>query len=238
MKKPNSIENLEKIYFDKDTCIWKTKLNLKNLKIQLLEECHKIISLNKDIITHDGFAYFVKFLDDIPSPNPKENWFRSKTKKIKKIRNLDIVTQFGIDKCNEICKSENKNWNIINLDAWINVIRAKNPVQDEFKSDELKNICKYHNHADINKKRESFVPQYTYVYYIQMPDIMNEDDGVLYFKGNDEKEYSIRPEEDDLIIMPGNMAHTPKNAPNSTIDRIVFAGNVSFEMVKTEKSLF
>ena len=35
----------------------------------------------------------------------------------------------------------------------------------------------------------SFFPHYTYVYYIQMPDVMNADDGVLYFLGENKKEY-------------------------------------------------
>ena len=66
---------------------------------------------------------------------------------------------------------------------------------------------------------------------------MNGEDGVLYFKGSNGNEYWIRPEEDDLIIMDADMPHSPNNAPDSTIDRIVLAGNVGFEMIKKEKSL-
>jgi cupin superfamily acireductone dioxygenase involved in methionine salvage len=70
-----------------------------------------------------------------------------------------------------------------------------------------------------------------------MPDVMNDDDGVLYFKGKNEKEYWIRPEEDDLIIMEADMPHAPQAALNSTIDRIVMAGNVGFSFIKKQKSL-
>jgi hypothetical protein len=227
---------MKKIYFDKDTYIWKTKLNLKNLKIELLKECYKHISLNKDIGKNDAFAYFVKFLDDTPALKVSK-WLSGKTEKIEKIKNLDIIVQFGIDKCNELYKSENKKWNIINLQTWINVIRFENPVQECFQSGELENVV-YHTHSVMNEKLKDFIPQYTYVYYIQMPDVMNGDDGVLYFKSENGKEYWIRPEEDDLIILPGNMPHAPMGAPNSTIDRVVLAGNVGFEMIKTEKSLF
>jgi cupin superfamily acireductone dioxygenase involved in methionine salvage len=227
---------MEKIYFDKDTYIWKTKLNLKNLKIELLKECHKHISLNKHIAKNDAFSYFVKFLDNIPSPKPTK-WLCSKTEKIEKINNMDIVVQFLIDKCNQIYKSENKNWNVINFQSWINVIRSENPVQECFQPDQLKNIV-YHTHSDMNENIKDFIPNYTYVYYIQMPDIMNGNDGVLYLKSKNGKDYWIRPEEDELIIMPANMPHSPTNAPNSTLDRIVLAGNIGFEMVKTKKSLF
>jgi hypothetical protein len=70
-----------------------------------------------------------------------------------------------------------------------------------------------------------------------MPDIMNGDDGVLYFKNKKGVEYWVKPEEDELIIMMGDMPHLPNNAPNSTIDRIVLAGNVGLEFVKKTSSL-
>ena len=57
------------------------------------------------------------------------------------------------------------------------------------------------------------------------------------FRGDNKKEYWIRPEEDDIIVMEGWMPHAPNNAPKSTIDRVVLAGNVGFELIKKEKSL-
>jgi hypothetical protein len=37
--------------------------------------------------------------------------------------------------------------------------------------------------------------------------------------------------------MEGNIPHSPNNAPQSTIDRIVLAGNVGFDSIKKEKTL-
>ena len=51
------------------------------------------------------------------------------------------------------------------------------------------------------------------------------------------KEHFVLPEEGDLIIMHGDLPHAPNHALKSTKDRIVFAGNVGFEMIKKEKSL-
>ena len=44
-------------------------------------------------------------------------------------------------------------------------------------------------------------------------------------------------EEDDLIIMNGDIPHAPNKADDSTKDRIVFAGNVGFNYIKNQKSL-
>jgi proteasome assembly chaperone (PAC2) family protein len=70
-----------------------------------------------------------------------------------------------------------------------------------------------------------------------MPDVMEGDDGILYFKSKNDITYWVKPEEDDLIIMLGDMPHVPNNAPNSTIDRIVLAGNVGFELIKNFKTI-
>jgi len=214
---------MEKIYFDDTTFIWKGKLNLSSHRDMILTEANTLIESLKEIVHTDGFGYKKEWNNNIDFNGS----FIVENK-------LDEVCQYGIDKCKEIYKSQfNKEFNKVNTDAWVNVVRSKEPVQENFHN----NKQKYHTHTEINKKTKSFVPDYTYVYYIQMPDTMEGEDGVLYFKGKDATEYWIRPEEDDIIVMEGWMPHAPNNAPNSTIDRVVLAGNVGFDFIKKEKSL-
>jgi hypothetical protein len=216
---------MEKLYFDDTTFIWKTKLNKVSDKSSFLKESYLIIESQPEVKT-DGFGY-------------KKEWNNNLNfiGEINIETNLDKVIQEGINLCKELYEEKNIPYNKINTDAWVNVVRSQNPVQLQFKHNELKGVDKFHVHTDINKEMKSFPPNYTYVYYIQMPDVMNGEDGVLYFRGKNKKEYWIRPEEDDLIIMEADMPHSPNNAPNSTIDRIVLAGNVGFEFIKKEKSL-
>jgi hypothetical protein len=211
---------MEKIYFDDTTYIWKTKLNLINDKSLFLEEAYQVINSQPNVKS-DGFAYKKEWNENLDFIGE----FKIETK-------LDEVVQIGINKCKEIYNEKNINYNKINTDAWVNVVRSKNPIQDNFH-----NGKKYHIHTDINKGNKQFIPHYTYVYYIQMPDTMKDNDGVLYFLGKNDIEYWIKPEEDDLIIMEANVPHSPNNAPNSTLDRIVMAGNVGFDFIKKEKSL-
>jgi cupin superfamily acireductone dioxygenase involved in methionine salvage len=211
---------MEKIYFDDSTFIWKTKLNLTEYKSFFLKEAYDIIKSMPDIKT-DGYGVKKEWNNDL-------NFIGEIDIKTK----LDEIVNFGITHCKSLFLERGLSYNKINMDAWVNVVRSKEPVQENFHNEKQK----YHIHTDINKKMMSFIPNYTYVYYIQMPDVMNNEDGVLYFKGENNREYWIRPEEDDLIIMPGDMPHAPNNAPNSTIDRIVMAGNVGFDYIKKEKS--
>lgn len=218
---------MEKLYFDEATFIWKGKGNLSEFKNDIIEESMVVINSQKDIAKFDGYGYKDEWKNNLDFIGN----FEIKNK-------LDLVCQLGINLCKEIWNTEiKKDFNKVNTDAWVNMVRSKEPVQIQFKHEELKGVDKFHTHTDINKQNNQFYPNYTYVYYIQMPDIMEGEDGVLYFRGENGKEYWIRPEEDDIIIMPGWMPHAPNNAPKATIDRIVMAGNVGFEFIKKEKSL-
>jgi len=216
---------MEKIYFDETTYIWKTKLGRVSDRAILLEEAEKVIkSVPKN--TTDGFGY-------IKIRNHDLNF----TGSINIQNYLDSIIQKGIDECKKLWEETNTKYNKVNTDAWVNVVRSVDPIQLQFKHDVITGVDKFHTHTDINRNHDDFYPHYTYVYYIQMPDVMNGEDGVLYFRGKNKKEYWVKPEEDDLIIMEADMPHAPNNAPNSTIDRIVIAGNVGFDYIKKEKSL-
>lgn len=212
---------MEKIYFDVDTYIWKCKVNKLKDKQSLLNEADVYINAKTDSKT-DAYNYKSFGIFDL---NFNGNMvIESK---------LDEIMQYGIDACKEIYVENNLEYNKINTDSWINVVRSNNPLQPNFYNEDNK----YHIHTEISKNTDAFVPKYTYVYYIQMPDVMDGEDGVLYFKSKNGIEYWIRPEEDDMIIMDADVPHSPNNATKSSIDRIVLAGNVGFELIKNKKSI-
>jgi hypothetical protein len=206
---------MEKIYFDDTTFIWKKKLNLIEYKSLLLKEANDIIN-SEHMNKNDGFG-IINWVDSINS-----------LEELTENNKVTEVSSIAVNECKKIYEDSNIPFNKINIETWINRVRSKNPVQKEYWGD----VDKYHTHTDISKKLRVFYPNFTFVYYIQMPDIMNDDDGVLYFKSKKGKEYWVKPEEDELIIMQGDMPHSPNNAPNSTIDRIVLAGNIGFEFLK------
>ena len=224
---------IEKIKFDDKTYIWKTKLNLDVYKNEFLKKSKKIIDSKPDVPT-DGYPYFLRFKNQIDS---FEKW-RCGEGRVFISNSMDNVAQLGIDVCSNLYLENMKEWNRVNLEIWINRVQSKKPVQTGFFSENRDE--RFHTHTDICDRRKMFYPHFTWIYYIQMPDIIrdNTDDAVLYFKNEDGIEYSILPKEDELIILPGYMPHLPMNAPESTIDRIVLAGNVGFEMIKTSKTLF
>jgi len=48
---------------------------------------------------------------------------------------------------------------------------------------------------------------------------------------------SYLPTVGDLVILDGNAYHSVFEAPNSTVNRVVIAGNVAIENSKTKRSL-
>lgn len=204
---------MKKICFDDDTYIWKTKLNYTSHKEELLNEVNFIIQSFPNNLT-DSYPF-------------KRIWLNSTDF----VGNIDIktrideVVQIGINSCKKLYSETNFEYNKLNISAWVNRYQSVNPLQPILNNNE------YHVHTEINKKNKSFTPYFTFVYYVQMPDIMKNQDGVLYLKGTNNSEHFIRPDEDDLIIMNANTPHKINNAPFATLDRLVIAGNVGFELL-------
>jgi cupin superfamily acireductone dioxygenase involved in methionine salvage len=61
-----------------------------------------------------------------------------------------------------------------------------------------------------------------------MPNNLQDDEGYLVLKDTNGEVYSILPKEGEFIIHESNIDHYPKEATNSSVDRIVIAGNVGF----------
>lgn len=91
----------------------------------------------------------------------------------------------------------------------------------------------YHEHSQ-NKDISILKNQWVYTFYLQMPDNLSNTEGYLFFKTNDGVVHKILPNEGDVIIFPANLLHKPELSPNTTKERIVFAG--VYSMVDMNKS--
>lgn len=212
---------MEKVKYNDGTYFYKDTLNLNQFKNELLLECNEKID-SMPHVTMGGYGYFME--------TDNENFIGNIDIKNK----LDEILNFGIQSCIKAYQLEyNKTFDKINTDCWINIVRTDNPVQYTNSNNGLD----YHIHTEINKARSMFLPHFTWVYYIQMPNNLDGDDGTLYMKGIDGNEYFILPEEGDIIVMAADLPHSPKTALKSTKNRIVLAGNVGFEKFKKQKSL-
>lgn len=209
---------LQELFFSPTLKIWKKKFDITN-KSKMLSECEDLIKRMPTVNT-DGYAYYI---------NNKLDYINSVNIEIK--NELDLLMVKGINACIELFEEP---FNEIKTDTWVNVVRCKDPVQKNFKKD---GSLAFHNHVDLNIQNKLPPPFYTYVCYIQIPNNLSGDDGVLFMEDVDKKVFSILPEEGDIIVMKGDLPHVPNYALNSTVDRIVLAGSVRMDLSKQTKSL-
>jgi hypothetical protein len=209
---------LEELVFSPTLKIWKKRFDITN-KLKMLSECENLIK-SKPKVNTDGYAYYI---------NNKLNYNNSLNIEVK--NELDILMLDGLNSCIELF---DKPFNELKTDIWVNVVRCKNPVQRNYKTD---GSLVFHNHVDLNIANKLPPPFYTFVCYIQMPNNLEDNDGVLYMEDVDKSIFSILPEEGDIIIMAGDLPHVPNYAPSSTKDRIVLAGSVRMDLSKLNKSI-
>ena len=84
----------------------------------------------------------------------------------------------------------------------------------------------YHEHSQ-NTKLVKEPPQWSIVYYAEMPNNLQGKDGFLYFLTKDGKEVSMLPVESQVIMFPSNVKHKPELNKNSTNKRVVYAVNIA-----------
>jgi hypothetical protein len=216
---------IEEIKFSDSLTIWKSRYQFKD-KEKCLLECNLHINKYLESFDHkvtDGYTYFIL--------NEYKNLFYEKF--ILK-NELDDIVLSGINTIIDLFqKTYNKDYNKIYTDNWINVVKI-NPIQKIWNN---KSELQFHQHSELNRNSNRMEPDFTYVTYIQMPNNLSDNHGVLYMRDLEGKIFHYLPEEGDIIIMKGEIEHVPNHAPQSTIDRIVMAGNVTLVNEKIIKTI-
>lgn len=137
---------------------------------------------------------------------------------------LGTIVDRGVKECVSLYKGE---YSDIWIDSWVNVVKPHYSITKTSR----------HSHVDIQEAFGKPIPNYTWIYYIQLPNNTQGDEGALKVELNSETSKIYHPKVGQLVILGGDMYHTIFPAPNSTLDRIVLAGNVSFMNKKVKKSL-
>jgi hypothetical protein len=90
----------------------------------------------------------------------------------------------------------------------------------------------YHTHINLVEGDERIKTDWTFCFYIQIPEELDGDDGKISFRTEDGVEHLFLPKEGEIIIFPADLEHTPKLIKNAKTDRVVIAGNISLNPLK------
>lgn len=85
----------------------------------------------------------------------------------------------------------------------------------------------FHTHDNFSPRYPEIPAEFTWTYYLQTPDNCTGDEGHLILKDGDET-FSFLPEEGYLYTFKSDIPHRGQISPNSTKNRIVIVGNISF----------
>lgn len=191
---------MEKIQLGEYINLYKVNYNPTSSKENILKSVSELIKLQPENRSSDAYTYLKNRFSEI-----------------------DEIEKRGIEICLEIeGVSLDQTYY---YDTWVNRVKAENPVQ---RFGAMIFGHPYHNHTEINKTMLRYKPKYTFIYYVQMPDNLQDDEGHLVLRDVDGNVYSILPKEGEFIIHESNVDHYPKEAAQSRVDRIVVAGNVGF----------
>jgi len=190
---------MERVILGDELVIYKVSFTPSTPKEILLFGINEHIQNNKIMESCDAFDYHSEY--------PELNEIETK----------------GIDICLELARIEGIEYTSYKHNSWINRVRKRNPVQYIFTNEP------YHNHVLLNEGSLRFVPKYTFIYYLQMPDNLQNDEGHLVLRDKKGNVHSILPKENEFIIHNSDIDHYPKYAPNSSVDRFIIATNVGFE---------
>jgi hypothetical protein len=136
-----------------------------------------------------------------------------------------VIKKRGYDVCKSIFEAEHPKKTVYSglQTSWFYISTPSNP------------ISKYHDHLLFSQKERGILTHYTWIYYIQLPDNCTGKEGHIFFKDpsligsiGDEDAYSFFPEQGYLYMWDSEVPHRPELSPNSTLDRVIIAGNVNF----------
>jgi hypothetical protein len=203
---------IEKIDLSPTMAIWKSSFDISYKEGSILE-CKTIIN-NKSQITLDSYPFYIN------NNLNYEDFINDKSKS-----ELFLIMKNSIKTCVELY---DKPFNKIKTNSWINVVKTKNPSQKKYSLKNKKEPLGFHSHLEINRLNNLPIPFYTFICYLQMPNNLKGDDGLLFIKDTNSTIYSYLPNEGDILIINGDTIHAPNYAFNSDKDRIVLAGNIHF----------
>lgn len=197
---------MEKIFLDDEIICYKTTYLSKNTNEFLIDKIYKLISEQPDV-DRDGYVLL-----------NYEIYFE------------DIIN-FGLEQCKELIIERNIKYNDIYKEHWINRVDKKNIKQLTTNETPI-----FHNHVSISKQNKLPIPDFTYVYYIQLQDNLKNNEAHLMIKNKKGNIYSFLPIQNDFIILDGDVPHSPVPALNSSKDRLVLVGNIAFRNFKKDKT--
>jgi hypothetical protein len=199
------------------------------------------IEIDKDVFVYRIKKTLIHSKDEILS-KIEQNGSYATIRQLKKDGSYNVGIQspliMNCDELNEVEYTANKiAKEIYGYDSFINntwslILNSdyKFPINNQ-------DIAGWHDHKSVYAiNSEYYDSSVTFTYYLQLPNNLKNNEGMLSFKVSGGKIIKMMPEEGEYIFFSSDILHRGELSPNSTIPRIVIAGNIHFvENIKIKK---
>lgn len=144
------------------------------------------------------------------------------------------INSFALEACKQISKVNPQEWAIRN---WVFVSDGVSDLELNKAISEGKKDHDWHIHSTTYDSFEQVKTDWTFCFYIQIPDELKDNEGKIVFRTEDSKLHYLLPEEGDIYIFPGTLEHaTVHLLEEKNKARILIAGNISLDPLKYFKA--
>ena len=152
-------------------------------------------------------------------------------------RELQSLKQYTLKIAAELSNIDLDNLKSWAHQSWIYQSDSRSKPENGNKTREI-----FHDHPiclTIPKTYKNIQTSWTCCFYLKVPKNLNGEDGKLVFQDIDDVQYSILPEEGDLIFFGKDVKHRPNLIPSALGQRISICSNIGFEIeeFKIKKSV-
>ena len=127
---------------------------------------------------------------------------------------------------NNICNEEEIEYTTVSIFSWVYFQKK------DFKMQWM------HNHLALHLNDLSKITSdWTYVFYVQIPKKIEGEEGNLVFEDKNKEKNNIVPMEGMMVIFPAHLPHIPLPTPNCEVERVVYCGNMGFNVHEKKNRL-
>lgn len=144
------------------------------------------------------------------------------------------INSFALEACKQISNVNPTEWAIKN---WVYISEGVSELELNKAISEGKKEHNWHTHSTTYDNFQQIKTDWTFCFYVQVPDGLNNNEGKVVFKTDDNNLHYFLPKQGDVYLFPGDLDHSTVGIlEEKNKARVLIAGNVSLDPLKCFKA--
>ena len=144
------------------------------------------------------------------------------------------INSFALETCKQISNVNPTEWAIKN---WVYISDGVSELALNKAISEGKKEHNWHTHNTTYDNFQQIKTDWTFCFYVQVPDRLNNNEGKIVFRTEDRNLHYFLPKQGDVYLFPGDLDHSTVGIlEEKNKARVLIAGNVSLDPLKCFKA--